>query len=217
VNITIVVADDHPIIRQGLRFLLETQADLRVVGQAANGLEAIELAERLRPDVLVVDLMMPELNGLEVTYQLTQRAVPVRVVLLSIHGDEAHVMQALQNGAHGYVLKDADESEVITAVREAAADRRYLSRPLSARVIDAYVRQAQATVVDPLQILTDREREVLQLAAQGFTNADIGAKLNISPRTASTHRAHILHKLDLHNQTDVVRFAIEHGLLPRSR
>jgi two-component system response regulator NreC len=212
-EITVVLADDHQVVRQGLRAILEGEHNLRVVGEAGNGLEAARLVERLRPDVLVLDLMIPGLSGLEVTRQLAKRSPKTRVVILSMHGDKSYVLEALRNGAAGYVLKDSSADELIKAVHEAAANRRYLSPPLSDSAVDAYVQQAGATTTDPYDSLSSREREVLQLAAEGQTNPQIGKRLFISPRTVEIHRANMMTKLDLRNQTDLIRYALRRGII----
>ena len=214
-EITIVLADDHQVVRQGLRAILEGEHNLRVVGEAGNGLKAARLVERLRPDVLVLDLMIPGLSGLEVTRQLRKRSPKTRVVILSMHGDKSYVLEALRNGAAGYVLKDASADELIKAVHEAAANRRYLSPPLSDSAVDAYVQQAGATTTDPYDSLSSREREVLQLVAEGHTNPQIGMRLFISPRTVEIHRANMMTKLDLRNQTDLIRYALKRGIISR--
>ena len=210
---TIVLADDHNVVRQGLRALLEGEPDLSIVGEASNGLEAVELAERLRPNVLVVDVMMPGLNGLEVTREVTQRSPLTRVIVLSMHANEAYVLEALKNGAVGYVLKDSCADELVQAVRQARTDRYYLSSPLSERAIASYVQRAKKASLDPYDTLTTREREVLQLAAEGHTSAEIASRLFISARTVETHRANLMHKLGLTNQIDLVRYALRRGIL----
>ena len=211
---TILLADDHTVVRQGLRALLEGEPDLTVIGEAADGLDAVQRTERLRPDVLVVDLMMPGLGGLEVVRQVRQRVPGTHVVVLSMHANEAYVLEALRNGASGYVLKDASVTELVQAVRTAHQGHRYLSPVLSERAIAAYVEQARPTPLDLYDTLTTREREVLHLAAEGRTNAEIAARLTISPRTAETHRTNLLRKLGLQNQTDLIRYALRRGLLP---
>ena len=211
---TILLADDHTVVRQGLRALLEREPDLSVIGEAADGLDAVQHTERLRPDVLVVDLMMPGLGGLEVVRQVRQRVPGTRVVVLSMHANEAYVLEALRNGASGYVLKDAAVSDLAQAVRAAREGHHYLSPALSDRAIEAYVEQARPTPFDLYDTLTTREREVLQLAAEGRTNAEIAARLTISPRTAETHRTNLLRKLGLQSQTDLIRYALRRGLLP---
>jgi DNA-binding NarL/FixJ family response regulator len=211
---TIVLADDHHVVRQGLRVLLEGQPDFQLVGEAGDGLEAVQLTERLKPDVLIIDLMMPSLNGLEATRQLGQRSPHTRVVILSMHANEAYVLEALRNGAAGYVLKDSSAADLVHAVREVVAGRRYLSSPLSERAIAAYIQKASDVVSDPYEMLTNREREVLHLAAEGYTNAEIADQLSISPRTAETHRANLMHKLGLRTHTDLIRYALRRGILP---
>ncbi len=211
---TVLLVDDHHVVRQGLRALLEAEPDLSVVGEAADGLEVAKLVEHLKPNVLVLDLVMPSLNGLEVTRHVRQRFPETRVVILSMYANEAYVLQALKNGADGYVLKDATATELVQAVREAAAGRRYLSAPLSERAIEAYVQKAQAGTLDVHETLTTREREVLQLAAEGYKNPQIAARLGISPRTAETHRANLMRKLGLNTQTDLIRYAMQRGILP---
>ena len=211
---TIVLADDHHIVRQGLRVLLEGQPDFQLVGEAGDGLEAVQLTERLKPDVLIIDLMMPSLNGLEATRQVSQRSPHTRVVILSMHANEAYVLEALRNGAAGYVLKDSSAADLVHAVREVVAGRRYLSSPLSERAIAAYIQKASDVALDPYEMLTNREREVLHLAAEGYTNAEIADQLSISPRTAETHRANLMHKLGLRTHTDLIRYALRRGILP---
>jgi len=211
---TIVLADDHHIVRQGLRVLLEGQPDFQLVGEAGDGLEAVQLTERLKPDVLIIDLMMPSLNGLEATRQVSQRSPHTRVVILSMHANEAYVLEALRNGAAGYVLKDSSAADLVHAVREVVAGRRYLSSPLSERAIAAYIQKASDVTLDPYEMLTNREREVLHLAAEGNTNAEIADQLSISPRTAETHRANLMHKLGLRTHTDLIRYALRRGILP---
>jgi DNA-binding NarL/FixJ family response regulator len=210
---TIVLADDHRIVRQGLRALLTGEADFEVVGEADDGREALELVRRLNPDVLVLDLMMPGLNGLEVARQLPRQSPGVRVVVLSMYDDEGFVLEALANGVSGYVLKDSNSSDLVHAVREVAAGRRYLSPPLSDRAIEAYQQRAKVGTMDKHETLTTREREVLQLSAEGHTNSEIAARLGISTRTAETHRSRVMHKLSLHTQSDLIRYAIRRGII----
>jgi DNA-binding NarL/FixJ family response regulator len=211
---TIVLADDHQVVRQGLRALLESEPGFSVVGEASDGLRVAGVVERLRPDVLVADLMMPGLGGLEVTRQVTRRFPKTRVVILSMHASEAYVVEALRNGASAYVLKDADASQLVRAIREAAAGRRCLSAPFSAQALDSYLRKAREAAADLYETLTSREREVLHLTAEGLTSAGIARRLGISPRTAESHRANILRKLGLRGQTDLIRYTLSRGILP---
>lgn len=214
---TIVLADDHRIVRQGLRVLLSAEQDFDVIGEADDGREALELVRRLNPDVLVLDLMMPGLNGLEVARQLNKQAARVGVVVLSMHDDEGFVLEALANGVSAYVLKDSNSSDLVQAVREVAAGRRYLSPPLSDRAIETYQQMAKIGAMDRHETLTTREREVLQLSAEGYTNSEIAARLGISTRTAETHRSHLLHKLGLHTQSDLIRYALRRGIIPMEK
>jgi DNA-binding NarL/FixJ family response regulator len=211
---TIVLADDHHIVRQGLRALLEVEKDLQVVGEAGDGLEAVQTVELVGPKVLVLDLMMPGLNGLDVLKQIKKRSPNTQIVILSMYANEAYVLEALSNGASAYVLKDSKSADLVQAVREAAAGRRYLSPPLTARAIEVYQERAQATNLDRYETLTAREREVLHLAAEGRTNSEIAVRLGISSRTAETHRANLMHKLDMHSQAELIRFALRRGIIP---
>ena len=211
--VSILLADDHQVVRQGLRALLEAEPDFRVVGEAADGLEATRLVERLHPDVAVVDLIMPGLGGLEVTRQITTRVPETRVVVLSMHANEAYVLEALRNGAAAYVLKDSSAAELVEAVRAVVAGRHYLSAPLSERAIDTYRQGAKKATLDIYETLTMREREVLHLAAEGHSGPEIASRLSISPRTVETHRANLMRKLGLQTQTDLVRYALRRGIL----
>ncbi len=211
----IVLADDHDVVRRGLRAVLEASGDFAVVGESADGLEVPALVDRLRPNVLIVDLMMPGLSGLEVIRQVHERCPHVHIVVLSMHASEPYVQEALRNGAAGYVLKESSAGDLVQAVREVMAGRRYLSQPLSDRAIQVYAdRTATSAPLDAYETLTTREREVLHLAAEGNSSSEIAAKLGISPRTAETHRAHLMHKLNLQNQTELIRYALRRGLLP---
>jgi len=211
---TIVLADDHQVVRHGLRVLLESEPSFRIVGEASDGLEAIDLVERQQPDILVLDLMMPGLNGLEVARQSSHRSPRTNVVILSMYNNEAYVLEALRAGAKAYVLKASTSDELVRAIREVVAGRRYLSPPLSERAIQAYSQKAESAAVDAYETLTTREREILQLAAEGCTNAEIATRLSISPRTAETHRANLMRKLGLHTHTDLIRYALRRGILP---
>jgi DNA-binding NarL/FixJ family response regulator len=211
---TIVLADDHRIVRQGLRALLTAEEHFEVVGEAGDGREALELVRRLNPDVLVLDLMMPGLNGLEVARQLHRQTPKVGIVVLSMYDDEGFVLEALAHGVAAYVLKDSNSSDLVQAVREVAAGRRYLSPPLSDRAIETYLQLAKTGAMDKHETLTTREREVLQLSAEGHTNSEIAARLGISTRTAETHRSRLMHKLGLHTQSDLIRYALKRGIIP---
>lgn len=210
---TIVLADDHALIRTGLRTVLDIQPDWAVVGEATDGLEAVALVAQLQPDVLIVDLMLPGLSGLEVIRQVRERVPQTQVIVLSMHANESYVFAALRNGAAAYVLKDASSTNIVQAIYAVIAGRHYLSPPLSQYALDAYIQQAQGAPLDSYETLTTREREVLHLVAQGETTPAIAARLAISPRTVETHRTHLMRKLSLHTQTDVIRYALQHGLI----
>lgn len=209
-SITILLADDHIVVRQGLRSLLETQPDFTVIGEAKDGPETLQQVDALQPQVLVLDLVMPGMSGMEVVRRVHEQT---RVIILSMHSNEAYVVEALRNGAYGYVLKDATAGELTQAIRTVVNGQRFLSAPFSERGIEAYLRRSRTGPLDPYETLTAREREVLALAAGGLSNPEIAARLTISPRTAEIHRANMMHKLDLHSQTDLVRYAIRRGLV----
>ncbi|MBI4027965.1 MAG: response regulator transcription factor [Verrucomicrobia bacterium] len=210
---TVVLAENHRIVRQGVRALLEANPKFSVVGEAGNGVEAVRLVEQLKPNALVLDLQMPGLNGLEAARQIQRRSPQTRVIILTMHANEAYVFAAFQNGALGYVLKDSASDDLITAITEAMAGRRYLSAPLSDSAIEAYLQKTKASPVDRYETLTAREREILQLAAESNTNAEIGRRLFISPRTVEIHRTNMMRKLNLRTHTDLVRYALQRGLL----
>lgn len=211
--ITILLADDHEVVRNALRRLLEDEPDFDVLAEAGDGDTALELVSTLRPDVLIVDVMMPGLNGLEVAQQINQLSIETRVVVLSMYSADAYVARALSNGALGYVLKSASTASLVRAVREAAAGERYLSPPLSEQAVEAYLERAKRTSLNPYENLTARERQVLRFIADGLTSSEIAERLHISRRTVETHRANLMHKLDLDNQAAVVRYVVEHELL----
>ncbi len=209
--IRVYLVDDHPIVRKGLRALLEEQADMVVIGEAGSGQQAISAALTARPDVVVMDISMPDINGIEATRQLSGQT---RVVILSVHSDRDYVRQALRAGALGYVVKDAVLTDLVAAVRAVASGLGFLSPAISTLLIDEYVRYSELTAAaDPLEMLTPRERQVLQLVAQGHTTREIATLLTISPKTVEVHRGNAMKKLDLHNTADVVRFAQRYGLL----
>jgi two-component system, NarL family, response regulator NreC len=212
--INIILADDHNIVRKGIRAVLSDESDFKVIGEAADGLEAINLVEKLQPEILVLDLMMGGINGLEVTRQLHKKRPETGIVVLSMHSNEAYVLEALRSGARGYVLKDNTTEELARAIREVAGGHRYLSSVLAERAIEAYAGKAPVNSQDPCDQLTTREREILHMAAQGFSNSEIAGRLFISPRTVETHRANLMHKLEFHSHTELLKFAIAHGIIP---
>ncbi len=211
--ITIVLAEDHQIVRQGLLLLLNSAPGLQVVGHASDGVEALHQVETLRPHILITDIMMPHLNGLELIHQLRQQRSPTRCIVLSMHINDAYAQQAIDYGAHGYVLKESGIGDLVQAVHVVMGGQRFLSPPLSEERLAAY-RQQRGGERSPLEGLTPRQRQVLHLAAQGLTNPDIADRLSISRRTVEKHRAEAMRKLGLSGQTDLVRFAIQHKLLP---
>ncbi len=211
--LTIVLADDHAVVRAGLRSLIEGEITCQVVGEAGNGPEALALVERLQPDLLVVDLMMPGLSGLEVARQVRQTTPNTRVVILSMHADESYVREALRLGVTAYVLKEAFSTDFLYALQQAGAGRRYLSPPLSEKALDVYASQTAESALDLYETLTSREREILYLAAQGMTSAEIAERLMIGVRTVDTHRASMMRKLGLHTPLDLIRYAVRRGIV----
>ena len=209
-----MLADDHPIVRQGLRGLLEADPDLVVVGEATDGDQAIDLVDRFAPKLLVVDLKMPGLDGLAVTREVRRRSPGTRVLVLSMHANEAYVIQALSAGAAGYVTKETDIANLVQAVHEVASGGHYLSPPISGLVIEAYLKKGQGGSLDPYDTLTARERQVLRIAAESSSIAEIAARLSVSPRTVENHRANLMRKLGLRTQTDLLRYCLRRGILP---
>jgi two-component system, NarL family, response regulator NreC len=212
-SVTIIVAGTPDIFGQGLRLLLEGQEDFRVIAEASSGLEASQLVQVLQPDVLVVDLMMSDLGGLEVTRRIRRHSPATHVVMLSVYSDDAHVLEALHSGVFAYVLKKSSPASLFQAVREASAGRRYLSPPLPEHLIQAYLSNPQGEPMAPHETLTPREREVLRLTSRGLTNREIATTLFISPRTVETHRANLMRKLNLRTQADLIRYALQRGIL----
>jgi two-component system, NarL family, response regulator NreC len=213
--ITIILADDHHIVRQGFKSLLENHGGFSVVAEAGDGLEALRLTSRLKPDVLVVDLMMPGLNGIEVTRRIVKLSPHTKVIILSMYMDEPYVIEALQNGASGYVLKESNISDLVKAIYEVSAGRHYLGSPLSELAIEAYKEKTRGISLDPYNTLTAREREVLQLVVEGCTSAEIAARLFISQRTVESHRASMMQKLSLGSRADLIEYALKRGIRRR--
>jgi DNA-binding NarL/FixJ family response regulator len=209
VTVTIVLADDHQIVREGLSAILRAETDFRIVGEAADGPEALRAVERLRPDILILDLMMPGLSGIEVAQQVGRRAPRTRVVILSMHSDVAYVAEAVRAGAGGYVLKEAGVGDLVRAIREVHAGRDYFSPPLDRESLQATALRDSSA--DPYASLTVREREVLNLTVEGHTGAEIAARLFISQRTVESHRANLMRKLGVRNQKELIRQAVAHA------
>ncbi len=207
--IRILLADDHALVRQGFSMILEAQPDMEIVGQAGNGNEAVELAEKLKPDVVVMDVAMPDLNGIEATRRLATSLPRTRVLALSMHKDSVYVREILRAGARGYLLKDSGDADLVAAVRAIAKGDGYISPSVSDAVLSDYRKH----VTDPLDLLTSREREVLQHIAEGKTNKEIATALNLSVYTVEAHRGRIMEKLNLHSTGELVRFALRNGLI----
>ena len=212
--IRVIVADDHHLVRQGIRALLEKADDIEVVGEAADGQEAVELVKRLTPDVLVMDMAMPRLNGSQAVGRVRALGVATQVVILSMYSDETLVRQALRNGARGYLLKRSVTEELLLAVRAASRSEIYLSPAVSRFVVADFLRlQADADASSPFEWLTSREREVLQLISEGHTNNAIAQVLKVSVKTVEKHRANLMSKLNVHDLAGLMRVAIKHGLI----
>ena len=213
-RVRILLADDHTVVRQGLRKLLEERSDWEVIAEAGDGREAVRLAEQHKPDVAILDVAMPLLNGIEATRQIARRVPTTRVLVLSMHADEAYVTQILQAGATGYLLKDSADVDLLKAVGEAARGKSFFSPAIARVMLDDYVRQlADKGVTDRYESLSNREREIFQLIAEAKTNKEIAALLNVSPSTVETHRAHIMEKLDLHSAAEIVLYAVRRGVI----
>jgi DNA-binding NarL/FixJ family response regulator len=213
-RLRILLADDHTIVRQGLRKILEAQPEWTVIAEASDGRETVRLAVDLQPDVVIVDIGMPLLNGIEATRQIVRRLPSVGVVILSMHSNEPYILQALQAGARAYLLKDSADTDLIRGVNAAAAGKSFFS-PVVARVmLDDYLRHlSQKGVVDRFDSLSEREREVFQLIAEGHSNKEIADLLSVSPSTVDTHRTHILQKLDVHSTAELVLYAVRRGVI----
>jgi DNA-binding NarL/FixJ family response regulator len=211
-SISIFIADDHRILRDGLRMLLEADGDIHVVGEAEEGREAVKGILSCKPDIVLMDITMPELNGIEATRQIREELFAAKIIILSVHSDTEHVYRAFQAGAQGYMLKESAGVEVVKAVRTVHAGQRYLSQKLMEAGLEEYVYQRQNR--SPLDQLSDREREVFQLTVEGNTSAAIAEKLGLSPKTVETYRSRVMEKLGVEDITSLVRYAIRHGLTP---
>jgi two-component system, NarL family, response regulator NreC len=212
--IRILLADDHTVVRKGLRLLLESQPEFQVVAEAANGREAVALAEEHRPDVAVMDIAMPLLNGSEAARQITAKLPEVAVVILSMHSDEAYVLKALKAGARGYLVKDSADDDLIQAVKAVSQGKSFFSPAISKMLVEDHIREMQERKLeDSFDLLTTREREVLQLFAEGKNNKDVANLLNLSLYTVETHRANIFQKLNLHSSAELVLYAIRKGVI----
>jgi two-component system response regulator NreC len=208
-KIRVLVADDHGIVRQGLRFVLEREPDLDVAGEASDGREAVRLAEELSPQVIVMDIGMPQLNGIEATAQIVRRDPEAKVIILSMHADEVYLVRALSAGVRGYLLKGSADQDLVRAIRAVSEGKCFFSPVIAQMLAEDYTRQLQQKELqDSYDLLTEREREILQLLAEGKSNKEVATVLNVSPYTVETHRTHLMQKLNLHNTAEIVLYAV---------
>lgn len=210
----VLLADDHGIVRRGLKSLLESEPGLSIVAEAADGLEALRLCEEHTPDILIVDIAMPKMNGIEVAARVQKLAHPPRVIILSMHADESYILRALAAGARAYLLKDATDEDLLPAVRSVAAGKPFFSGAVTAVLVEDYMRRLQARgLTDSYHLLTDREKEVLQLLAEGRSNKEVASLLDLGLSTVETHRANMMVKLNLHNTAEIVLYAVRKGII----
>lgn len=213
-TISVLLVDDHTILRAGLKMMLSVQPDIEVTGEASDGRQAIAEAQRLQPDVILMDITMPEMNGIEATRHVKKLLPDVRVLVLTMHENEEYLFQVLRAGASGYILKEAADTELISAIRTVFQGKCYLSPTAQAMMVDDYMQRVHAGEErDSYSGLTEREREILKLVAEGYTNAQIAERLFISPKTVDTHRTHVMDKLNLHSRAELVKYAMRRGLL----
>jgi two-component system response regulator NreC len=213
-RLRILLGDDHTLLRHGLRKILEDKTDWEVVAEAGNGRDAVDAAVTLKPDVAILDVGMPLLNGIEATKQIVRKAPACKILILSMHSDENYITRALQAGAKGYLLKDSADKDLIRGVSAVAAGKTFFSQVIAQSMLDDYIRRvAASSIVDPYDSLSEREREVFQLLAEGHSNKDVALILSISPATVETHRAHISQKLDIHNTAGLVLYAVRKGII----
>jgi DNA-binding NarL/FixJ family response regulator len=212
-SISVFIADDHTVVRDGLRLLIETQSDMKVVSEASNGREAARQVLHTNPDVVIMDLAMPELNGVEATRQIRENCPATKVIILSMHSSSEHIFQALKAGAHGYLLKESAGMEVISAIRVVHSGKRYLSEKIGNQMIDEYIHNREIVETgSPLSKLSTREREILQLVVEGRSSIEIAQTLFISPKTVETYRSRLMQKLGINDLPGLIKFAIQHGI-----
>jgi DNA-binding NarL/FixJ family response regulator len=212
-SISVFIADDHTVVRDGLRLLIETQSDMKVVSDASNGREAARQVLHTNPDVVIMDLAMPELNGVEATRQIRENCPATKVIILSMHSSSEHIFQALKAGAHGYLLKESAGMEVISAIRVVHSGKRYLSEKIGDQMIDEYIHNREIVETgSPLSKLSTREREILQLVVEGKSSIEIAQTLFISPKTVETYRSRLMQKLGINDLPGLIKFAIQHGI-----
>ena len=210
----ILLADDHGVVRKGLRFLLESEPDFEVAGEAADGRQAVDLTAELEPDVVVMDIAMPRLNGIDATDQIVRRSPRTGVIILSMHSDEEYLVRALSAGAKGYLLKDSAEADLVAAIRSVSEGKPFFSPAIAKTLLEDYLRRLQQRgLEDSYDLLSDREKEVLHLLAEGKTNKEVATLLDLSPYTVETHRNHIMQKLNLHNTAEIVLYAVRKKII----
>lgn len=213
-KIRIIIADDHGVVRKGLRFLLERSPDMEVLGEAADGREAVRLTEQLNPDVVIMDIAMPQWNGIDATAQIIRQNPQIGVIMLSMHSDESYIMRALTAGAKGYLLKDSAETDVVRAVQTVARGQPFFSPSIAQTLLEDYMRRLQQQGLrDSYDLLTDREKQILQLIAEGKSNKEVATLLDLSPYTVETHRTHLMQKLNLHNTAEIVLYAVRKKII----
>jgi DNA-binding NarL/FixJ family response regulator len=212
--IRVVLADDHSVVRQGLRAWLERSGYVQVVGEAADGREAVAIVEQLEPDIVIMDIAMPMLNGIDATAQITRRNPDTKVIILSMHADESYILRALGAGAKGYLLKESTESDLLPAVQSVRDGKPYFTPSIARLLLEDYMRMLkQNNMQDSYDLLTEREREVLQLLAQGKSNKEVAQILDLSPHTIDSHRTNMMQKLSLHNTAEIVLYAVRKGII----
>lgn len=213
-SIRVLLADDHGVVRQGLRALLEKSDEIEVIGEVSDGREAVRLAQELQPDVIVMDIAMPLLNGIDATSLIVRRDPEMKVLILSMHSDESYILRALNSGAKGYLLKDSAENDILPAVSSAVQGRPYFSPAIAATLLEDYLRMMrQHNVQDSYDLLTEREKQVLQLLAEGRSNKEVANLLNLSPYTVESHRTNLMQKLNLHNTAEIVLYAVRKSII----